>query len=48
VERARKELQKRKVVGVVMNGVEEIDQYGSYYSANYNGRTDGKAKGSQV
>jgi capsular exopolysaccharide synthesis family protein len=32
VERARKELQKRKVVGVVMNGVEEDHGYGAYYA----------------
>lgn len=30
-ERARKELQKRKLVGVVMNAVEQKDTYGSYY-----------------
>jgi protein-tyrosine kinase len=30
-ERARKELQKRKVVGVVMNAVEEADTYAAYY-----------------
>jgi capsular exopolysaccharide synthesis family protein len=30
-ERARKELQKRKVIGVVMNAVEEAETYGGYY-----------------
>jgi capsular exopolysaccharide synthesis family protein len=35
VERARKELQKRKVVGVVMNAVEAVDSYGTYYSYGY-------------
>jgi protein-tyrosine kinase len=31
LERARKDLQKRKVVGVVLNAVEEADGYGPYY-----------------
>jgi capsular exopolysaccharide synthesis family protein len=30
-DRARKELQKRKVIGVVMNAVEEPETYGGYY-----------------
>jgi protein-tyrosine kinase len=30
--RARKELEKRKVLGVVINAVEESDSYGEYYS----------------
>jgi capsular exopolysaccharide synthesis family protein len=30
-ERARKELQKRKVIGVVMNAIEEAETYGGYY-----------------
>lgn len=34
-DRARKELQKRKVVGVVMNAVEEVDSYGSSYYPGY-------------
>jgi capsular exopolysaccharide synthesis family protein len=34
-DKARKELQKRKVVGVVMNAVEESDAYGEYYTYGY-------------
>ena len=30
-EKARKELQKRKIIGVVMNGAEVSDSYGGYY-----------------
>jgi capsular exopolysaccharide synthesis family protein len=30
-DKARKELQKRKVIGVVMNGVEQANTYGGYY-----------------
>jgi hypothetical protein len=30
-DRARKELQKRKVIGVLMNAVEEPETYGGYY-----------------
>jgi capsular exopolysaccharide synthesis family protein len=37
-DKARKELQKRKVVGVVMNGVEETDIYGGYYAYGGNGK----------
>lgn len=43
-EKARKELQKRKVVGVVMNAVEETDIYGGYYAYGGNGKaTKGSA-----
>jgi protein-tyrosine kinase len=32
VERARKELQKRKLVGAILNAVGELETYGSYYA----------------
>jgi capsular exopolysaccharide synthesis family protein len=39
-DRARKELQKRKVIGVVMNAVEEAETYGGYYGyGKQNGAT---------
>jgi Mrp family chromosome partitioning ATPase len=39
-DKARKELQKRKVIGVVVNGVEESAIYGGYYA--YGGSKNGK------
>ena len=41
-EKARKELQKRKVIGVVMNAVEETDTYGGYYAYGYGNENNGK------
>lgn len=35
VVRARKELQKRKLAGVVLNAVQEADSYGQYYADSY-------------
>jgi protein-tyrosine kinase len=35
VVRARKELQKRKLIGVVINAVEEVDSYAAHYSYGY-------------
>jgi len=45
-DRARKELQKRKVVGVVMNAVEKSDTYGGDYAYGYGGKNNGKGAGS--
>jgi capsular exopolysaccharide synthesis family protein len=45
-EKARKELQKRKVVGVVMNAVEETDAYGAYYAYGYGNKSNGKGPAS--
>jgi protein-tyrosine kinase len=47
VERTRKELQKRKVLGVVMNAVEDVDEYGAYYSG-YAEKYQGKGKSSHT
>ena len=41
-EKARKELQKRKVIGVVMNAVEEADTYGGYDAYGYGNKNNGK------
>jgi protein-tyrosine kinase len=35
VQKARQELRKRNVIGVVLNGVEEFDSYGRYYTYGY-------------
>jgi capsular exopolysaccharide synthesis family protein len=40
-DRARKELQKRKVVGVVMNAVEQSATYGGYYGYGYSSQKSG-------
>lgn len=40
-QRARKELGKNNVIGVVLNAVEEFDTYGAYYYSGY-GEGDGK------
>jgi len=41
IERARKELQKRKVFGVVMNAVEKADSYAGYDAYDNSGLRDG-------
>jgi protein-tyrosine kinase len=41
-DKARKELQKRKVIGVVMNAVEQTDTYGGYYAYGYGNKSNGK------
>jgi len=41
-DKARKELQKRKVVGVVMNAVEQADSYGAYYGYGHDTQNNGK------
>jgi len=45
-DKARKELQKRKVVGVVMNAVEETDAYGGYSAYGYTNKNNGKGSAS--
>jgi Mrp family chromosome partitioning ATPase len=40
-ERARKELQKRNVVGVVLNAVEENQVHEAYYAAGYSQLKEG-------
>lgn len=45
-EKARKELQKRKLIGVVLNGVDESDTYGGYYGYGQPGERSSKGEGS--
>jgi protein-tyrosine kinase len=45
-DKARKELQKRKVIGVVLNAVEESDTYGAYYGYSHSNENNGKGSAS--
>jgi len=45
-DKARKELQKRKVVGVVMNAVQETNTYGGYYAYGRGNKSKGKGTAS--